>query len=98
MNFVKNLVIYTLFAGGGSIGISYYFISDAFLTYAILGLIIFSLLTTVYELITDGRKFSLNFQTHGHNDPEGQYAADGDQMSVVYYTVGVIIFGMAVII
>lgn len=97
MNPIKNLLMYTVFAGGGSVGLGYYFIDEYFLPFAIGGLIVFSLLATVYEFITDKRKFSLNFEGVNRG-PESEYAAEGNQLSVVYYTVGVIIFGSIILL
>lgn len=92
----KNFLTYTLFSGTGSILLAYFFVPE-YLTLSILSLILMSLLMTVYEFITDERKFSLNFE-NVHRGPESDYAVDGNQMSVVYHTIGTIISGIIVLI
>lgn len=94
---IKNFLTYTLFSGTGSVLLAYFFVPEFYLTLAILSLIIMSLLTTVYEFITDERKFSINFE-NVHRGAESDNAVDGNQMSVVYHTIGTIIAGIIVLI
>lgn len=97
MNIIKNLVIHMLFAGCGSVALGYYFVPDYFLSHAIGLLIIGSLLVTVAEFVTDYRIYSVNFHSvSGGSD--GQYAAEGNQMSVVYYMIGTILAGAIVLL
>lgn len=97
MNMIKNLLIYTVFTGIGSVTLAYYFISAYMLQFTILSLIGTSLLCTVYEIITEEKKFSLNFE-NVHQGPNSKYSADSDQMSIVYHTIGTIIAGAIVLL
>lgn len=97
MNIIKNLVIHMLFAGCGSIALGYYFVSDYFLPYAIGFLIIASLLATVAEFVIDHRVYSLNFE-RVPSGSDSQCAAEGNQMSVVYYMIGTILAGSIVLL
>lgn len=97
MDKIKNFIIYTIIGGGGSIGLSY-LLSDLLQVFAIISLMVLSSILAVKDYISDGES-SISFQTTPTRRPEGgDYEFEKNESSSLYFALGVIIFGIGVLV
>jgi hypothetical protein len=90
---VSNVLVYTVIAGGGSVGLVY-FVPESWRSLGIIGLMTTTALLVVQEVLSDGTNGSFSFQVSPTRASSGGSAEVGsDGGSVYYYALGVLSFG-----
>lgn len=92
MNAIKNIGLYTIVAGGGSVALSF-FINNTWQQFAIGGLMIGAILIAVYDALTDGKSIIRLQFAPVRRPKESDVEAKKDELSGVYFAIGVIMFG-----
>mgnify|MGYP007091089916 CR=1 FL=1 len=97
MNILKNILGYTVLAGGGSVALSF-FIDAYFQDIAIMLLMVASIIIAVYDVFTSGESAIRVQFTSIRRPEEAGMDASKDEKSGIYYALGVIVFGSVILV
>lgn len=93
MSKIRNLIVFSGIAGGGSIALTY-FVPATWRFLSIIGIMIMSVLLAIQAVVSDDGASNFRLQLSPTRAPSGSDAdVESNESSVFYYVFGVLLFG-----
>lgn len=98
MKLLRNTAVYTVFAGGGSIALTY-LVPAVWRTLAIASVVLMAVALAVQALVSDDGASGVRLQLSPTRRPDGSDSeVETDDSSVFYYALGTLLFGTLAVV